>query len=987
MVKMKRIGDVGALTLVAIIGVVAILAGCLLDRNAFARVNGAPKAGFGALRISEVQTDNRNTLCAADGAAPAWIEIENTGWEPVSLRGAYLQKDLKVGKAFVFPDVELAGGDFLVVFADETVAAASPEALCAPFSLLAGGGNVLMLFAPDQTLLDSVALPHLAPDTAYCRGHDDDWAVTLRATPGAANVVSDEAQIAASLSTGLIELSEAVTDNASLFPDENGLFHDYVELHNTSSQDVSLKGWRLSDNHDRPDKWILPDVTLPPDGYLAIHCSGLNRADDPAHLHANFRLSAGEALSLSAPDGTLACLVTLPELKRGQAYSVVGGAWTTALFPTPGRANTADSADRLNALDASALSGVYISEIMTLPAEDDGADWIEICNGTGAAVDLSGWGVSDRLGRLRKWQLPAGTVVSPGERLVVYCSPESVGGALRAPFSLSGDGGYAVCLCDESGELADSVGLPCQYTGASYGRDASGRCGYFSTPTPGSANAGSVLNAPADGAAYSVSGGVFGTGDAFSVSLSAAPGARIYYTLDCTDPDETARLYDGSPIAVSSTTILRTRVYQDGSLPSLPDTQSYLFDVNGGRDVRFVVSLVSDPDNLYSDERGILVKGPNATDKFPFGIYGKGANFWMDWEREAHVELFEHGGEAVIAQGCGVKVHGRNSRGYDLKCLKLIARNRYGEGLFRYPIFHDRPYDEYEAFLIRCAGQDYKYAFMRDAVLASLAADTSVMYQEAEEGVCFINGAYYSAVYVRENVSAYAIARRMGWTGQEDDIDLVKSGREVVQGSDDTYLILKDWLSSHDTTTQEAFDVIDAAIDVDNFVEYCALQVYMGLPDTVNVKRYRNQNTDGKWRWVLYDVDRALRDDIDGFALLAQGTNGVLFNACMSNPAFQERFLACLNRLLATTLSSENVTALINAQYERIRPVLPDYWNKTGMTEKQYAAALRGLLTAAGERPARVLDHCAAWLNLSGDELRARLPDACAAIEAWQAAN
>ena len=985
MAKNKRIGNAGALALVALIGVVAILCGRLLDRGAFARVKGA--SDLGALRISEVQTDNRNTLRSPDGAAPAWIEIENTGWVPVSLRGAYLQKDLKVGKAFVFPDVELAGGDFLVVFADETVAAASPEALCAPFSLLAGGGNVLMLFAPDQTLLDSVALPRLAPDAAYCRDHDDDWAVTLRATPGAANVVSDEAQIAASMSAGLVELSEVMTDNASFFPDENGLYHDYVELHNTSSQSVSLGGWHLSDNHDRPDKWLLPDVTLPPDGYIVIHCSGLNRVDDPAHPHASFRLSAGEALSLSAPDGALACLVTLPELERGQAYSVVDGEWTTALPPTPGQANRADSADRLNGLDAAALGGVYISEIMALPAEDDGADWIELCNGGGAAVDLSGWGVSDRLSRPRKWQLPAGTVISPGQRLTVYCAPEGGHGALCAPFALNGDGGYAVCLCDAEGVLADTVSLPRQYAGASYGRDAGGRCGYFALPTPGEANAGSVLNAPAESATYSVNGGVFAPGDSFSVSLSAAAGARIYYTLDCADPDETARLYDGSPIPVSDTTILRTRVYQDGRLPSLSDTQSYLFGVNGGREVRFVVSLVSDPDNLYSDERGILVKGPNATDKFPFGSYGKGANFWMDWEREAHIELFEHGGEAVISQGCGVKVHGRNSRGYDLKCLKVIARSRYGERLFEYPIFHDRPYDEYEAFLIRCAGQDYKYAFMRDVVLTSLAADTSVLYQEAEEGVCYINGVYYSAVYVRENVSAYSIARRMGWEGQEEDIDLVKSGHEVMQGSDDTYAALRDWLSTHDTATQEAFDMIDGAIDVDNFAEYCALQVYLGLPDTVNVKRFRNQNTDGKWRWVLYDVDRALRDDIDGFALMAQGTNGVLFTACMSNPLFQERFLACLDRLLSSTLSSENVTALVNAQYERIRPVLPDYWARTGMTEKQYAAALKGLLKTVSERPAKVLNHCAAWLNLTEAELRAALPDAFAAIEAWQGAN
>ena len=44
-----------------------------------------------------------------------------------------------------------------------------------------------------------------------------------------------------------------------------------------------------------------------------------------------------------------------------------------------------------------------------------------------------------------------------------------------------------------------------------------------------------------------------------------------YYTLDCSDPDESATLYTG-PIPVSGTTILRSRVYRDGCLPSIVDT-------------------------------------------------------------------------------------------------------------------------------------------------------------------------------------------------------------------------------------------------------------------------------------------------------------------------------------------------------------------------------------------------------------------------------
>ena len=66
----------------------------------------------------------------------------------------------------------------------------------------------------------------------------------------------------------------------------------------------------------------------------------------------------------------------------------------------------------------------------------------------------------------------------------------------------------------------------------------------------------------------------------------------------------------------------------------------------------------------------------------------------------------------------------------------------------------------------------------------------------------YLNGEYYSAMYVRENVSPFSLARREGWSGQEDALDLVKAGNQVMQGSDDTYIELKEWLKTHDAASQ-----------------------------------------------------------------------------------------------------------------------------------------------------------------------------------------
>ena len=316
-----------------------------------------------------------------------------------------------------------------------------------------------------------------------------------------------------------------------------------------------------------------------------------------------------------------------------------------------------------------------------------------------------------------------------------------------------------------------------------------------------------------------------------------------------------------------------------------------------------------------------------------------------------------------------------------------MARGCYGDDKFRYPLFHERPYDDYEAFILRYSGQDYKYSFMRDVIMTRLAANTSVMYMEAEECICYLNGEYYSAMYIRENISPYSLARREGWAGQEDALDLVKSGREVKQGSNESYAALKTFLESHDNASQEVYDRIAAEVDIDNFIEYIAMQVFFGPPDTVNVKRYRNPDADGKWRWVIYDLDRGLRNDINGFELMAQGTNAQLFNAFMTNPTLRDRFLEYLNRAMSTFLSSQNILDDIQAQFERIKPLLPQYLEKLDMTQSRYRSALNSFCNYVRRRPAVVLKSVADYLGLSQEEMEQRFAETYAVMREFNRNN
>lgn len=961
----------GLIAAIALIGVIVIVAAGFMQYGAADDKEAENRA---VLQITEVMASNVSTLVMEDGSLPDWIEIQNVSDRPVDLNGYALMTETRINRAFTFTSHTLQPGEYCLVYADGT---GENSQFHAPFKLAASGETIILLDRSGDTV-DEVTTPELGRDQSYAR-EGDSWKITDTATPGEANRIANageqETVKTVSVIPGDLEISELMSDGVTFFADENGEYHDYIEIHNISDHTINLEGWRLSDSMEKLMRWEFPAVEIPADGYLAVHCSGYDRKSDPNHLHTNFRLSSdGDTALLTSPEGVTVAMVTIPVLEADQAYSLVNGAWSKTAAPTPGMANTIENASaQADLLRESVGSDVYISEIMATASTND---WIELYNGSSQAVDISGYGLSDNAGRPRKWQFPDGTILQPGQYLGVFASGLDTvsNNAFHTNFRLSADGGYSITLSDPDGKILDRVFVPQQYTNVSYGRMSGGGLRYFATATPGAANTGETYMGRASTPAYSVEGGLYKTGDVLTVELSVPAGSSVYYTLDNTDPDQSATLYTG-PITISDTAILRTRVYCSGYMESFMDTQSYLYDVNNADGAVYVVSLVSDPYNLTSDEAGIMVKGPNATSQYPYGSLNYGANFWMDWEREGHVEVFNPDGSTLLSQECGLKLHGQFSRAEKQQAFKVIARSEYGANRFPAAIFSNRDYTEYQSFLLRSSGQDTDKTRMRDSILSGLAAGTSVMYQETEICVLYLDGKYWGQYYLRERINTASICQFEGWEGDEDKLDLVKANTNVMQGSNETFEKLVAWAKKTNTNTDEAYAIIDSQIDIQNYIEYMAIQMYTGNTDTLNVKRYRNSNADGKWRWVIFDLDWAMNEDTNSVRrwLTSGGmgagnrTDNSLFIACMKNDKFKDQFLMHLGERMSDEFTAEGMLAKFEARYRQLEPLLADQFAKWGPSESRYTSQMNHLIEYTKERPYRMLQFLkyAEALNLS----------------------
>ena len=299
----------------------------------------------GPLRINEIMTSNGGVIGDEDGNNPDWVEIANVSNGAVSLKGYVLARNSKAGNVFIFPDMTLGAGECVIVFADSQVREDEGGTLHAPFKL-SSTGDVLMLFNPSDVAIDTVNIPALAQNAVYARTGAEQWEILDMPTPGEMNTEENYRALTTVSGDSPVILTEVMSSSATYAPDENGVCHDYVILRNVNGDATDISGWYLSDTQQLTRMWRFPSGTvIPGGGTLTVHCSGLNRTENAAHLHTNFKLSSeGELVILSDASGRPKDMVTFDLLKTDTAIlRAADGSWSVG-SPTAEKAATQTAA-------------------------------------------------------------------------------------------------------------------------------------------------------------------------------------------------------------------------------------------------------------------------------------------------------------------------------------------------------------------------------------------------------------------------------------------------------------------------------------------------------------------------------------------------------------------------------------------------------------------------------------------------------------------
>ena len=472
------------------------------------------------------------------------------------------------------------------------------------------------------------------------------------------------------------------------------------------------------------------------------------------------------------------------------------------------------------------------------------------------------------------------------------------------------------------------------------------------------------------------------------LELSNAGSYPIYYTLDGSIPGFESGFYE-DPLVFMSTDevqscVLRARSY-DESTGEWGDlfTRTYFYADSmerlENRFSTYIVCLTSDPYNLYDYEYGIMVEG-KIRDEYvnsPEYISGKltqPANFTQqgrEWERDAFVEILSPDGERLIAQDAGMRIFGHASRQYYYKSFKLYARKAYGNDTFAYPFFEDNTHgadqkvqDAYKRLVVRAHGFDKSVTLFREELFQTLCsqiegidsksvAPASVWlnggyynfewlqevyddtYMEENYGL-MQEGDYYQKLALRANKLTLSISKGKTGSGDEDEEETVgtEDAEPVVEITDRTpeeEQAAKDYhkmaeYAEKDLTDDETFAELEQLTDIDNMLQYFAIETYIANWDwplnNIKLYRYYSQNNvygtgrqDGRWRYLYYDMEAGFNiyneepeDWLDIETVMEQNP---LFGAVMKRPDMQEKFAKYMDLCIKEYFTEDRVRAAV----------------------------------------------------------------------------
>lgn len=354
-----------------------------------------------------------------------------------------------------------------------------------------------------------------------------------------------------------------------------------------------------------------------------------------------------------------------------------------------------------------------------------------------------------------------------------------------------------------------------------------------------------------------------------------------------------------------------------------------------------VVSLITDPDNLYDYDTGIYVRGamhdrfkelvgyeglaedeemPSfviLSDGKQFGEYKftNSQNHGREWEREVLFEYYGTDHTLELVQDAGMRIAGLSSRFHGQKSLNLYARGVYGENTWQYSFWG------YEGTRkIRLRSSDDEAVNWKETFVHSLAEGRSCGVQRSIPVAVFMDGEYWGMYQLTEQYDTAYFENH--YDVDPDDLVVMKNS-EITEGdaeAKESWDFLEDLMKEYDPAYDYYYTVMSERVDMDSLLDFYATTIYLNNQD-IGPRHNRTQwynsveGEDNRWELLIFDMDATLGDPADNTLEFYSEDDRFYWPMFLCNNAeFKERYVTTIMDLANVEYSYNRVHGRLAAK-------------------------------------------------------------------------
>ncbi len=947
LIDLKKLKSNGKSILIMLLFIIVLIA---VESFISPKENAEETLGDGEIRIdalviNEVMTSNKGAYADESGNVYDWIELYNGTSADIDLSGYGLSDEESGNTKWIFPSATIKSKGYLIVY----LSGKTEEGLHANFALSKAGGETITLKKKNGKVVDTVKTISLNKNTVMARNEKGKWVETEEITPGYSNNTDGRKEYLKSLSVeeDSLEITEFLPSNKGNISFDKK-FYSYIEIHNKSDKEVSLKEYFVSNDLNRPFQYRLPDKILKPDEVYLIYTSELG-----ADNHASFSLNKKTGTVILSKNNKIVEQVNYEDVTNGFAYIKDStGNFQENTNITPGYLNS--NMEEFSKNERKNPKELIINEVMSANhsylAQNGGEyyDWIELYNNTDHSISLKEYFLTTSSNEKTMYNLPDKELKS-GEYYIVMASGDTKLSSSKYPHANFKISSSESIYLYHSKELADSIYVSNIPIGYSYGRNSTNGFYYFEKPTPGTKNGKSDILEIAYEPTFSKEPGIYNNTKDLAVELKGS--GTIYYTLDGSIPTRNSKVYN-SPILLNETTVIKAVSYEKNKKLSNVVTGSYIVNENHTLPVLSI--------SLPSTSFRYLTTNLNST----------------TLTVNAHAELFEKEGSFTI--DCGLKLFGGQTRFISKKSFALKFSSKYGPSKLNYKVFDNRDAISYKTLVVRSGSQDSTGSMFRDELATSIMDDYSTVDVQAYKAVIlYINGEYWGVYFLREKVDDEFVAHHYNVDSKATNI--IRIDNVVSEGSASDYNKLVSYIRSHNLANSDAYEYVKERLDIDNYIDWTIGQLYTVNNDIVNTRYFNNPNVDGgKIKMVFYDFDFAFYHHTrnqwqwltNPAGLGEYHYNNTILRGLLQNSEFREKLLERLSYSMKNVWSDENVMNRYQELYELLKPEMKRNQERWRMTYKEWEDNCESLKNYIKQRRSYIITHTKSYFHLSSEEVK-----------------